>query len=348
MESQWIESVLGDISMETYPTITVVIPAYNAASIIATGLRAILAQDYPRDRMEVVVVDDGSTDNTPKILASIEGIRVIRQTNAGPARARNTGWKNGTGEIVLFTDSDCIPAPDWVRRLVEKFTAPDIGGVGGTYGIHNSDSLLARCIHEEIIERHLRMPEEVNYLGSFNLAYRRAALEATGGFDETFQNASGEDNDLSYRINKAGYRLLFTNEARVDHVHPQEFGKYLRTQSRHGYWRMKLYQTHPDMLRGDAYGSLVDYAQPPLALLILVMLPFFWLHPFLSAMFALMVGAEVLLQLPLALSVVIRCGDWRLLALAGVTFVRSFARSIGMTRGILEFGFPGTGAGGKK
>jgi len=78
------------------------------------------------------------------------------------------------------------------------------------------------------------------------------------------------------------------------------------------------------------------------------MLPFFWLHPFLSAMFALMVGAEVLLQLPLALSVVIRCRDWRLLALAGVTFVRSFARSIGMTRGILEFGFPGTGAGGKK
>ena len=262
--------------MRSQPKVTVIIAAHNAGRTIASCVEACLAQDYPD--VEVVVVDDGSTDDTEHVLRHYPA-RYLYQDNAGPASARNRGWRTATGEIVSFTDSDCVPARDWVSSLVKEYGSDRVAGVGGTYDIANDNSLLAVCIHEEIIQRHLRMPRDVNYLGAFNVSYRRAVLEQVGGFDESYGMASGEDNDLAYSVVKRGYGLVFTRDAKVAHYHPDNLLRYLRRQFWHGYWRTKVYRNHPHMAGGDAYGGLADLVQPPLALATLCLLPFLFIAP---------------------------------------------------------------------
>ena len=316
------------------PTVSVVIPAYNAARTIAPCVQACLAQDYPG--VEVIVVDDGSTDDTASIVRRYP-VRYLRQENAGPASARNRGWRAATGEIVCFTDSDCVPALDWVSRLVEEYAPDEIAGVGGTYDIANEDNLLAACIHEEIGQRHLEMPRYVNYLGSFNLSYRRTVLEEVNGFDESYLRASGEDNDLAYRVMKHGYKLVFTRNAKVAHYHPDNSWRYLKQQFWHGYWRMKLYHQHPDMARGDVYGGLLDFVQPPLCVGTLALTPLAVIWPALWMLVGLLVLLDLGLQVPNTVRIVGRTGKRELWALAAVTGLRGYARGLGMVKGVWDF-----------
>jgi len=314
--------------------VSIVIPAYNASSTLPCTIETCLEQEYPRDKLEVVVVDDGSMDGTRWIVRQYPA-KYIYQQNSGPATARNAGWTSAQGEIICFTDSDCVPARDWVSKLVEEYTSDEIAGVGGTYDIADDSNLLAACVHEEIVQRHLRTPRYVNYLGSFNVSYRRAVLEEVGGFNESYRMASGEDNDLAYRVIKRGYRLVFTRDAKVAHYHPHNLWRYLRQQFWHGYWRMKLYRNHPDMARGDAYGGAADLVQPPLALATLCLLPFSFLTPIIYLVSALLI-VGLGLQLPTPSAIIKRTGQIRYLALVLVTFLRGYARGLGMALGILK------------
>lgn len=315
------------------PSVSIVVPAYNAASTIAACVEACLAQDYPD--VEVIVVDDGSTDDTGHIVRGYP-VRCLWQENAGPASARNRGWQASRGTLVCFADSDCVPAEDWVSKLVKQYVLSEIAGVGGTYDIANSGSLLAACVHEGIVQRHLRMPRVVNYLGAFNVSYRRSVLEEVGGFDEGYRIASGEDNDLAYCVIKRGYKLVFTREARVAHYHPDSLLRYLKHQFWHGYWRIRIYRNHPRMARGDAYAGLADFTQPPLAVMTLCLLPFAFLDSIAYLVCALLVMG-LLLQVPMPLAIIRRTRQVRYLALAPVTFLRGYARGLGMALGILRF-----------
>jgi len=316
------------------PAVSIVIPVYNAADYLPALVEACRAQEYP-NLQEVIVVDDGSTDGSADVAKGLE-CRLIQQPNRGPATARNTGWRSARGEIICFTDSDCVPAPDWVKNLVAEYGSTEIAGAGGTYGIANPQYWLARCIHEEIIERHTAMSSRVNYLGSFNLSYRKCVLEEVGGFNESFRYASGEDNDLAYRIIKRGYQLAFTRAARVMHHHPHRLLQYLRQQFRHGYWRMKLYRRHPDMSGGDAYAGILDFMQPVLALLTVPLAALSFFRPVAYAA-AAAVAAEVALQLPMALRIALRTRRPGYAAFAAVTFLRAYARGAGLLCGVLRF-----------
>jgi cellulose synthase/poly-beta-1,6-N-acetylglucosamine synthase-like glycosyltransferase len=108
----------------------------------------------------------------------------------------------------------------------------------------------------------------VDFLGSFNVAYKKAAFDAAGGFDESFRIASAEDNDLAYRLADNGGTLRFTRDAVVCHHHPTRLWPYLKTQMRHGFWRMKLYAKHPMRAKGDRYADQREFAGPPLSLLL--------------------------------------------------------------------------------
>lgn len=158
--------------------VSIVIPAYNAGNTLAACLDACVQQS--QNAAEIIVVDDGSTDDTAEVARSFAA-ECLQQHHLGPAAARNKGWRMAHGEFVAFTDADCIPGHDWISRLLEGFE-DGVGGVGGTYAIANPKHLLARMIQEEIAIRHARFGPEVDFLGSFNVMYRRTALEATGGF----------------------------------------------------------------------------------------------------------------------------------------------------------------------
>ncbi|MBM3320117.1 MAG: glycosyltransferase [Candidatus Eisenbacteria bacterium] len=315
-------------------SVSVVIPAWNAAGRVGRAVRASLAQDGISPAPEVVVVDDGSSDRTAEE-AEGAGARVVCQENRGPAAARNAGWRAAGGETILFTDADCIPCADWAARLVNLLGEERAGAAGGSYDIANPESLLARCVQEEIALRHRRMKRNVRFLGSYNLAVRRRVLEETGGFDESYRRASGEDNDLSYRIRKRGYRLLFDPEARVRHVHPERLGRYLLEQARHGYWRMKLYRDHPERMRGDDYSGLVDFLEPPAALAAVLLLPFARTAP---ARLAAAIALLFLLLAALGATVrMARRGGPSLLFFFPVRLARAFARGGGLAAGVWSF-----------
>ncbi len=312
--------------------VSIVIPAHNAAATLGECLAASINQTYT-DR-EVIVVDDGSTDATPEIARKFP-VTVLQQPKSGPAAARNAGARVANGDIVAFTDSDCIPHRDWASRLVEGFSE-DVGAVGGTYGIANSGSMLARIIHNEIRGRHASFSYEVDFLGSYNLAVKRDVFNALHGFDENFRAASGEDNDLSYRIHDAGYALRYTPAAVVDHYHPERLVPYLRAQARHGFWRMKLYAKHPKRSGGDKYAGGVELASASLAFLLLLTLILFpW--SFLACIPFGLVVLIVLWRSVLAGSMAASSRDLRMLTAIPVLLLRDIARGIGLARGVWHF-----------
>ena len=345
--------------------VSIIIPAFNAERTLAECLTACMQQTH-RD-CEIIVVDDGSTDRTPDIArqfaarddcgncgagvppaqgASVSvrvrpcsSVLYFHQQNKGPAAARNLGAANATGDILAFTDSDCVPRPDWIERLLEGFTE-GVVGVGGTYAIANPHSLLARILHEEIATRHERSNDGVDFLGSFNVGYLRSAFESAGGFDESFSKASAEDNDLSYRLIDAGGRLQFRRDAVVAHYHPTRLWPYLRTQARHGYWRMKLYRKHPRRAStGDQYASLIDLTAPPLALTLCVALPAqaLWEGWPLNLAALLLALAYAFIRVPLARRIYRRTRDPKMYLFGLVALLRDIARGLGMVAGILRF-----------
>jgi len=323
-------------------TVSVVIPAYNAAKTLPACLAACLRQRMPA--LEVIVVDDGSTDDTPKVVAEFPEVRYLRQENQGPAAARNHGARAAQGEIIAFTDADCVPREDWLERLTQGFEG-GVAAVGGTYDIANPESLLARLVHEEICTRHARFTEEVDFLGSFNVAYRKEAFDAVEGFDETFRAASAEDNDLAYRLQDAGGRLRFAPEALVAHYHPAALGRYLRTQLGHGFWRMKLYVKHPGRARrGDRYAGMLELMGPPAALIALGAMIGMGAAAVCGAPWAMLAIAcgillflYLLIHLPMAGRMLCHTGRAEMLLFVGLAALRDAARAIGMVKGLWTF-----------
>ncbi len=326
------------------PLVSIVVPAHNAADTLGLCLDACLRQTWPAT--EVIVVDDGSTDTTASLAENRTGVQYVRQEKAGPAAARNRGAALAKGAFIVFTDADCVPHTDWIDRLMARFEE-GVGGVGGTYGIANPGSLLAHLIHREIRMRHARFGEEVDFLGSFNVAYRKEVFTALNGFDTAFRAASGEDNDLAYRAQDAGWRLCFAPEAVVDHFHPTALIPYLTAQMRHGYWRMKLYAKHPRRAAtGDHYAGRAALAAPVVALMLWALFFFTWVvgwwlpSPGFASLNGLFLAGLVLffmLHLPLAWRVT---GGWRMVDTPYFMFIstcRDFARGFGLLRGLVRF-----------
>ena len=198
--------------------ISVVVPTYNRAEKLAGCLAGLMAQTYPN--FEVIVVDDGGTDDTAGVVKrEFPTANYLRQEHAGPAAARNQGIAAARGEVVAFTDDDCLPPPGWLARLADGFARyPEAAGVGGRLLApeHVRESnLLAR--YEAYLDRLPKGARALEALGgnesraggTHNIAYRKQTLVNIGGFDQSFPYAAGEDADLKRRITQAGGRLLF-------------------------------------------------------------------------------------------------------------------------------------------
>jgi len=214
---------------------------------------------------------------------------------------------------------------------------PQVAGVGGSYGNMRPGSLRACLIHEEIVERHSAMGPEVDFLGSFNVLYKHQVLEHMGGFDECHFNGPGspgaEDAALAYRLRKAGYVLRFVPQSQVKHYYPTTLRRYLRSQMHHGYWRVALYSQYPAQGVGDSYSGLVDHAQPPLALLLVVLLPLL-ACPSTWPLICSFAGLLLLLQVPMTFRLLRRTRQWRYLLFAPMSLTRAWARGIGMVTGL--------------
>ncbi|MBI4021211.1 MAG: glycosyltransferase [Candidatus Aenigmarchaeota archaeon] len=229
--------------------ISVVVPVYNGEAVIGTCLRALQDQDY-RGRMEIIVVDDGSTDRSAAVARQYRA-RVLTQAHSGPATARNRGARSARGEIILFTDADCEPSRSWVREMLAPFDDRTVTGVQGAYRSRQPE-LMARFSQIEIEDRYTRMRSftTIDFIGTYAAAYRKSAFP---GFDETFTAASGEDSELSFRLAAQGKKLVFAPRAVVYHRHPSTLGDYLRVKFWRAYWRVPLYRKHASKMASETY-----------------------------------------------------------------------------------------------
>ena len=229
-------------------------------------------------------------------------------------------------------------------KLLEELDGDEVGGIGGSYANAVAGSLLARLIHAEIRERHVAMQGDVDYLGSFNVLYRRSVLEEADGFDESWVNGpgapGGEDADLSYRVATRGHRLRFRADARVAHHHPVSLWGYLRAQRLHGFWGVRLYRRHPGRGRSNSYSAHLDHLQPVLALGVLLSLAAAVWRPALTWLSAALLLLLLATILPMTFRLTARRGA-EMLLFAPLATLRAFARGLGLTWGILDMVTPG-------
>lgn len=312
--------------------VTLVIPARNASNTIGPCLDAVLPLHQRGELAEIIVVDDASTDDTAEIARSYR-VRIVEGAGGGAGAARNLGWRAADTHLVWFIDSDCVAQPQALLLLLSHLENDTVAGAGGSYANMCGDSVLACLIHEEIVQRHLAMAVEVNFLATFNVVYRRCVLADVNGFDESLKVA--EDADLAFRVRRAGYQLRFEMQSQVGHFHPTVLTRYLWRQSRHGYERVLLYRRHPGRMRGDSYSSFFDYIQPPMAMVVLTSFLLLF-YPLLAVIPVVLAFMLLLLQLPLAFQLVMRLKKFRYLLFVPLSFIRAFYRGLGMTWGVLR------------
>lgn len=222
------------------PFVSVIVPVWNGASDIGRCLDALLAQDYPRDRYEVIVVDNGSEDATRDIVGGYEGVMLLVEPAPGSYKARNLGLANARGEYIAFTDADCTPLSRWLSSAVAAAAkTPNAGVIGGSIALYDAGDSDPVCrAYENAFSFNQALYLSKGHCATANWMSPSSLIREMGGFND--QLRSGGDFELSKRIGSAGHAMVFVPEMTVQHPFRGGFaelaGKRRRTTG--GQWVM--------------------------------------------------------------------------------------------------------------
>jgi cellulose synthase/poly-beta-1,6-N-acetylglucosamine synthase-like glycosyltransferase len=209
------------VMSNSYPTVSIVIGIYNGETKIADCLTSLLAQNYPKDRFDIIVVENGSTDRTTEIVQQFP-VKLVHNEARGLAPARNLGVSLSSAEIIATTDDDCTAPPDWLYELTRPFADPEVGGAGGQILAYRHPE---RTPVEQFSEEHSPLVNYISgsheflpHLCGAHAAYRRELILRIGGFNPKM--LTGEDIDISWRIQlETGKRIVYTPKAVIYHRH---------------------------------------------------------------------------------------------------------------------------------
>ena len=236
------------------PMISVVVCAYNAQLTMENCLTSFLQVPYPR--FEVIVVDDGSKDQTGAIADRHAELRpdlfrVIHQPNMGLSVARNVGLEAAAGEITAYTDSDCYVDPDWLTYMAWAFTDERFAAVGGPNLPPPEDNRIAACVAVSPgAPTHVLLSDDIaEHIPGCNMAFRTDVLKSVGGFDATYR-AAGDDVDACWRIMDQGHLIGFSAAMYVWHHRRNTIKAYLNQQKGYGRAEALLTPKHPERFNG--------------------------------------------------------------------------------------------------
>jgi mycofactocin system glycosyltransferase len=233
-----------------FPPVTVIIPTRDRAEVLAECLESVFGEDYPSDRMEVIVIDDGSKDET-RILVRTRPCRLLTNPESrGQSYCRNLGAQHAKGEILAFLDSDCVAGRLWLRALVSCFQWEKIGAVGGYVDSYLNQSYLDRYEKDFSplnLGKYILLGtnnRSAFYIPGCSLLVRKEAFFETGGIRETLH--LGEDVDFCWRMRNAGWHALYVPSGAVGHRHRNRLAAMLRRRTDYGTSEAVLYRLHPE------------------------------------------------------------------------------------------------------
>lgn len=260
LRSTWEQVPHGDQS--DWPKVSVVVCSYNGAAMLRGCLRSLMAVDYPD--YEVILVDDGSSDATAEIADEFPQVVYHRQENRGLSVARNVGAELASGEIIVYTDSDCEADRDWLRYMVQAMEDQQVEAIGGPNITPLDSSWTARCVgaspgnpsHVMLDDHH------AEHVPGCNMAFKRSTLLGIGGFDSQFRQA-GDDVDICWRFLDADLPIGFASGAMVWHHRRPSVKAYIRQQKGYGRSEAMVHFKHPQRCgtfgrsswRGIIYGD---------------------------------------------------------------------------------------------
>jgi cellulose synthase/poly-beta-1,6-N-acetylglucosamine synthase-like glycosyltransferase/peptidoglycan/xylan/chitin deacetylase (PgdA/CDA1 family) len=255
--------------------VSVLVPAYNEAKCIENTVRSLMASEHP---VEVLVVDDGSSDGTARIVEDLllPNVRVVRQHNAGKPAALNRGLVNARHDIVVMMDGDTVFEPATVRELVQPFADPGVGAVAGNAKVGNRDSLIGAWQHIEYVmgfnlDRRMYdilgcMPTIPGAVGAF----RRSALERAGGMSD---DTLAEDTDITMALHRDGWRVVYAEKARAWTEAPESVQQLWSQRYRWSYGTMQAIWKHRRALVERGPSGRFGRVGLPLVSLFMVLAP---------------------------------------------------------------------------
>lgn len=201
------------------PFVSIIIPVYNDSARLKLCLEALEAQDYPDDLYEVVVIDNNSSEPVAPVTGPFARVKLVHESQPGPDAARNTGLTNASGEYFAFTDSDCIPYPDWLRKGVEKLLAnPEAGLIGGRVDVFPQDPNQLTLV--ELYESVFAFPTKLNitahhFMPTCNMFTTRQVFDKVGEFDSDLKTPG--DEEWGQRVHSHGLPLIYDDDIAIRH-----------------------------------------------------------------------------------------------------------------------------------
>jgi len=240
---------------------SIVIPTYNGRAKIGACLDALLPQVRGKS-VEILVVDDGSCDETSVEVLKRSDVRLITQRNAGPAAARNRGASEASGRILLFTDDDCVPSSNWLDMILAPFADGEVVAAKGVYRTRQRQ-LVARFVQAEYEDKYRLMTTatSIDFVDTYSAGFRRDRFLEMNGYDTSFPVACAEDVELSYRMSARGWLMKFVPSAIVFHTHPATLLGYLRKKYKFAFWRMYAVDKNPSKRIKDSHTPQMMKAQ---------------------------------------------------------------------------------------
>lgn len=249
------------------PKVSIIIATLNNEQTIGECLKAVCELNYPKDILEVIVVDGRSTDSTMKI-AEKYPVKVVSLPLNAPA-AYNYAMKIARHDVLGFVDSDVKVEKEWLNKLVPHLVDAEVVGVSGGIKTWNTENQWARSIGYDLEHRYSRLKKYATRIATMNLLLKRSIIEELGGFDEHLP--SQYDTDLGFRITSMGYKIIFDSTAKCYHFNRTSVRAFYKQQLQYGKNTLKLYFKHAKLAKGDEITDILMNMQPVLILTVLAL-----------------------------------------------------------------------------